>query len=134
MDITLVECPWNGESGPNRTRPWPLRTSPSVKNTGRCTALHAIDFFRGPRPDSVMSDAELSRVSTPTMFCLGTTDPFLKPAAARPSIDKIRFARLYEVQAGHGPWLDDPAGCAHLVTEHLAATGFGPAVTATSIR
>jgi hypothetical protein len=31
---------------------------------------------------------------------------------------------LHEVRGGHGPWLDDPAGCAKLVTGHLAATGF----------
>jgi pimeloyl-ACP methyl ester carboxylesterase len=96
--------------------------------------MHAIDFFRRPRSDSVMSDAELGRGSTTTMFCLGTTDPFLKPAEARPSIDRIPQAELREVQAGHGPWFEDPAGCANLVTEHFTATGFGPAATAASIR
>jgi pimeloyl-ACP methyl ester carboxylesterase len=96
--------------------------------------MHAIDLFRAPRPGSVMSDTELSRVSTATMFCLGTTDPFLKPAGARPSIDKIPQAQLCEVQTGHGPWLEDPAGCARLVTDHFVATGFGPAATATSMQ
>jgi pimeloyl-ACP methyl ester carboxylesterase len=61
------------------------------------------------------------------MFCWGTGDPFLAPAQARPSIAKIPGAVLHEVPGGHGPWLEDPAGCAALTTGHLAATGFAPA-------
>jgi hypothetical protein len=34
---------------------------------------------------------------------------------------------LEEVPGGHGPWLEDPAGCAKLVTGHLTATGYPPA-------
>jgi pimeloyl-ACP methyl ester carboxylesterase len=37
-------------------------------------------------------------------------------------------AALHEVPGGHGPWLDDPAACAKLVADHLAATGFARAV------
>jgi pimeloyl-ACP methyl ester carboxylesterase len=89
--------------------------------------MHAIDGFRQPRPDSVMSDGELRQITVPSMFCLGTGDPFLTPARARPAIAKIPGAVLHEVQGGHGPWLEDPAGCAKLVTGHLTATGFEPA-------
>jgi hypothetical protein len=31
---------------------------------------------------------------------------------------------LHEVPGGHGPWLEDPAGCAKLVTGHFTATGY----------
>jgi pimeloyl-ACP methyl ester carboxylesterase len=89
--------------------------------------MHAIDGFRRPRPENVMDDAELARITTPTMFCWGTDDPFLSPAKARPAIAKIPGAVLHEVTGGHGPWLDDPATCAKLVTAHLTATGFPPA-------
>ena len=89
--------------------------------------MHAIDGFRRPRPDSVMTDRELGRITVPTMFCWGTEDPFLTPAQARPSVAKIRGAVLHEVPGGHGPWLEDPAGCAKLVTDHFTATGFAPA-------
>jgi hypothetical protein len=58
--------------------------------------MHPIDGFGRPRPESVMTDGELQRVSVPTMFCWGTSD------------------------------LDDPAGCAKLVTSQLTATGFAP--------
>jgi pimeloyl-ACP methyl ester carboxylesterase len=86
--------------------------------------MHAIDGFRRPRAASVMTDGELRRITAPTMFCWGTDDPFLAPARAPPAIAKIPGAVLHEVPGGHGPWLDDPAGCAKLVTGHLAATGF----------
>jgi pimeloyl-ACP methyl ester carboxylesterase len=89
--------------------------------------MHAIDGFRRPRPESVMTDDELRRISVPAMFCWGTSDPFLTPAQARPAISRIPGAVLHEVPGGHGPWLDDPAGCAKLVTSQLAATGFAPA-------
>jgi pimeloyl-ACP methyl ester carboxylesterase len=89
--------------------------------------MHAIDGFRRPRPEGVLTDAELRQITTPTLFCLGTGDPFLSPAQARPAIARIPAAALREVPGGHGPWLDDPAGCAKLVAGHLAATGFAPA-------
>ena len=89
--------------------------------------MHAIDGFRQPRAESVLTDGELRQITVPTMFCLGTDDPFLTPAQARPAVAKIPGAVLYEVPGGHGPWLEDPAGCAKLVTGHLAATGFAPA-------
>jgi pimeloyl-ACP methyl ester carboxylesterase len=89
--------------------------------------MHAIDGFRRPRPESVMTDAELRRIRVPTMFCWGTEDPFLSPSQARPSIAKIPGAVLHEVPGGHGPWLEGPARCARLVTDHFTATGFVPA-------
>jgi pimeloyl-[acyl-carrier protein] methyl ester esterase len=89
--------------------------------------MHAIDGFRRPRADSVMTGGELGQITAPTMFCLGTGDPFLSPAQARPAVAKIPGAMLHEVPGGHGPWLEDPAGCAKLVISHLTATGFAPA-------
>ncbi len=105
-----------------------LRLAARRKTNARTVAslMHAIDGFRRPRAGSVMSGGELRRITAPTMFCLGTGDPFLSPAQARPSIAKIPGAVLHEVPGGHGPWLEDPAGCARLVTGHLAATGFPP--------
>lgn len=74
-----------------------------------------------------MGDRELGQIIAPTTFCLGTSDPFLSPAQARPSIAQISAAVLHEVPGGHGPRLEDPAGRAKLVTSHLTATGFAPA-------
>jgi pimeloyl-ACP methyl ester carboxylesterase len=106
-----------------------LRLAGSRSGNARTVAslMHAIDGFRRPRAGSVMTGGELGQITAPTMFCLGTGDPFLSPAQARPSIAKIPGAVLHEVPGGHGPWLEDPAGCGRLVTRHLAATGFAPA-------
>lgn len=89
--------------------------------------MHAVNGFRRPRAQSIMSEDELRRISVPTMFCWGTDDPFLRPDQARPSVTKIPSAVLHEVPGGHGPWFEDPLGCAKLVIEHLTATGFAPA-------
>jgi len=89
--------------------------------------MHAIDGFRRPRADGVMTGAELGRIIAPALFCLGAADPFLTPAQARPAVAKIPGAVLREVPGGHAPWLEDPVGCAKLVTSHLTETGFAPA-------
>lgn len=89
--------------------------------------MHAINGFRRPRAESTMSDDELGRISAPTMFCWGDDDPFLAPARALPSVVKIPGAVLCEVPGGHGPWFEDPVGCAKLVVDHLTVTGFAPA-------
>jgi pimeloyl-ACP methyl ester carboxylesterase len=90
--------------------------------------MQAIDHFRQPRAEMVMTDAEFGQITAPAMFCLGTGDPFLTPAQARPSVAKIAGATMHEVHGGHAPWLDEPEVCAKLVTGHLAATGFAPAL------
>jgi pimeloyl-ACP methyl ester carboxylesterase len=83
--------------------------------------MHAIDGFRRPRPETVMSEAELTQIDAPTLFCLGRDDPFLSPQQARPSVAKIPGAVLHEVVGGHAPWFEDPAGCAKLVVDHQGA-------------
>lgn len=107
-----------------------LRLAARRRGNARTVAslMHAIDGFRRPRSESVMTDDELRRIATPTMFCWGTEDPFLTPAQGRPAVAKIPGAVLHEVPGGHGPWLEDPAGCAKLVIGHLTQTGFGPAI------
>jgi len=107
-----------------------LRLTASRPGNARTVAslMPAIDHFRQPRPEMALTDGELGQITAPAMFVIGTDDPFLSPAQARPSVAKIPGAVLHEVPGGHGPWLDDPAGCARLVTGHLAATGFAPAV------
>lgn len=102
-----------------------LRLSTKRKENARTVAslMHAINDFRQPRPGSVMSDGELARVSTPTVFCLGSDDPFLPPARAAPSVAKIPGAVLREVRGGHAPWFDDPVACAGIVATHLETGG-----------
>lgn len=101
-----------------------LRWSSRQWSNARSVAsvMYAIDRFRRPRAESVMSDGELERIDSPTMLCLGRNDPFLSPDLARPSVAKIPGATLQEVEGGHAPWLEEPAVCANFVHQHLAAT------------
>ena len=80
--------------------------------------MHAIDRFRRPRPESVLTSAELAAITTPTIFILGSEDPYLSIERARPSIDQIQGARLYEVPGGHTPWLAGAQHAAELIATH----------------
>jgi pimeloyl-ACP methyl ester carboxylesterase len=92
--------------------------------------MHAIDRFRRPRPESVLTSAELAAITTPTIFILGSDDPYLSIERARPSIDLIQGARLYEVPGGHAPWLVDAQHAAELITTHSHLAP-GPQLTPT---
>ena len=77
-----------------------------------------------PAPDSVLTSAELAAITTPAIFILGSDDPYLSIERARPSIDLIHGARLYEVPGGHAPWLVDAQHAAELIATHShLATG-----------
>lgn len=98
-----------------------LRLSARRPENARTIAslMHSINRFRRPRPESVLSTAELAAIAAPTMFILGSDDPYLSPESARPSIDTMRNATLHEVPAGHGPWLVDVPHSAGLIEAHL---------------
>jgi pimeloyl-ACP methyl ester carboxylesterase len=83
--------------------------------------MHAIDQFRRPRPESVLTAPELRAIAVPTMFIWGTDAPYLAADRARPSIDLIPEATLHEVPGGHGPWLADTHRSAELIHTHLTA-------------
>jgi pimeloyl-ACP methyl ester carboxylesterase len=97
-----------------------LRLSARRPENARTVAslMHAIDLFRRARPESVLTSAELAAIMTPTIFILGSDDPYLSIEHARPSIDQIHGARLYEVPAGHAPWLVDVQHVAELIASH----------------
>src|SRR5262249_41008427 len=69
--------------------------------------MHAIDRFRRPRPESVLTSAELAAITAPAIFILGSEDPYLSVERARPSINQIQGASLHELPGGHAPWLAD---------------------------
>jgi pimeloyl-ACP methyl ester carboxylesterase len=81
--------------------------------------MHAIDHFRRPRPESVLTTPELRAIAVPTMFIWGADAPYLTADRARPSIDQIPGGTLHVLPGGHGPWLVDSARCAELIHAHL---------------
>ena len=96
-----------------------LRMACRRKGNPRTVAslMHAIDGFRRPRPGTLMTNDELSRIEAPTSFYWGRDDPFLSPQRARPSVSKIPGAILREVDGGHAPWFENPADCAEQVDD-----------------
>lgn len=74
---------------------------------------------RTPRPENVLTDAELRSFTVPLLFVWPDDDRFLSPAAGKPSVDKIPTARFVTMPGGHFPWYDDPDHCASLVAEGL---------------
>jgi pimeloyl-ACP methyl ester carboxylesterase len=83
--------------------------------------MHAIEHFRRPRAESVLTTTELAALAMPTMFIWGTDAPYLSAERARPSIDEIPTATLHEVPGGHGPWLVDPERSAQLIQTHVTS-------------
>jgi pimeloyl-ACP methyl ester carboxylesterase len=103
-----------------------LRLSARRPQNARTVAslMHAIDLLRRPRPESVLTSAELAAIMAPTTFILGSDDPYLSVERARPSIGQIHGARLYEMPGGHAPWLADAQHAAELIATHShLATG-----------
>ena len=105
-----------------------LRLSARRPGNARTIAslMHAIDRFRRPRPESVLTSAELAAITTPTIFILGSDDPYLSIERAQPSIDQIQGASLYEVPGGHAPWLADAQHAAELIATHSHVTACPP--------
>jgi pimeloyl-ACP methyl ester carboxylesterase len=107
-----------------------LRLSARRPQNARTVAslMHAIDRFRHPRPDSVLTSAELAAITTPTIFILGSDDPYLSIERARASVGQIHGAKLYEVPGGHAPWLVDAQQAAELIATHSHLAS-GPQLT-----
>ena len=99
-----------------------LRLSARRPENARTVAslMHAIDRFRRPRHESVLTPGELAKIRTPAMFIWGADYPYLGPEAARPSVDCIPGATLHVMPGGHGPWLVDAGRVADLVNAHLS--------------
>ena len=74
---------------------------------------------RTPRPEHILSDAELASFTVPLLFVWPEDDRFLAPAAGKPSVDKIPTARFVTTPGGLFAWYDDPDRCAALVAEAL---------------
>jgi pimeloyl-ACP methyl ester carboxylesterase len=84
--------------------------------------MHAIDHFRRPRTECILTGPELAGIAIPTTFIWGTDAPYLSAEHARPAIDQIPHATLHEVPGGHGPWLVETERAAGLIEAHLSGT------------
>lgn len=98
-----------------------LRLSARRPGNARSVAslMHAIDYFRRPRPECIITTRQLAAISIPTMFIWGTNAPYLSANRARPLIDQMPMATLHEVPGAHGPWLVDIERSAELIRTHI---------------
>lgn len=95
----------------------------SVRLPGRAASyrslLRRLLIGRTPRPQHVLSDAELAGFTVPLLFVWPEDDRFLAPDAGKPSVDKIPTARFVTTPGGLFAWYDDADRCAALVAEGL---------------
>jgi pimeloyl-[acyl-carrier protein] methyl ester esterase len=81
--------------------------------------LRRLVVGRTPRPEHILTDAELASFTVPLLFVWPEDDQFLAPAAGKPSVDKIPTARFVTTPGGLFAWYDDPDQCAALVAAGL---------------
>jgi pimeloyl-ACP methyl ester carboxylesterase len=83
--------------------------------------MHAIDHFRRPRSESVLTSQQLGAISIPTTFIWGADAPYLSADRARPLVEQMPQATLHEVPGAHGPWLVDTERSADLIRTHVTS-------------
>ena len=70
----------------------------------------------------VLRDSELVNIQRPVLVLWGDRDTRYQPIAAGQSKAALIPGSRFEVVAGgHEPWLDDPDGCAEVITDFLAS-------------
>lgn len=97
------------------------RDTPTMRND-----LHTIGSLVSPtgkmHPALMLSDDLLGRVEVPTYFYWGADDPFGGVEVATTIVGLLGDASLEMVtDAGHLPWLDDPADAARAVSTFLGS-------------
>jgi pimeloyl-ACP methyl ester carboxylesterase len=76
----------------------------------------------GPRRWIQLGEAALRELSVPTLLVTGTDDTHGGPALTARAASSIRGARVETLaNAGHLPWLDDPAAVAEAIQRFIAA-------------
>lgn len=76
--------------------------------------------LNGLNPEVLLTDADLARVTVPTLMLWGRSDPFGGETVARPFVARVPGATLEMVDGGHAAWIDDPEGIGARVKEFLA--------------
>lgn len=106
------------------------RDTPTMRND-----LHTIGSLVSStgkmHPALMLSDGLLGRVDVPTYFYWGADDPFGGVEVATTMVDLLGDATLEMVpDAGHLPWLDDPASAARAVSTFLESQSRSNTLTA----
>jgi len=68
-----------------------------------------------PRPENLLTDAELRGIELPVRFIFGGADVYGGPEVGERAASLMPDARLDVLPGGHAPFLDDPGRCAELI-------------------
>jgi 2-hydroxy-6-oxonona-2,4-dienedioate hydrolase len=72
-----------------------------------------------PRPENLLSDAELQHIAAPVLMVWGDEDPYGGPEIGQRAAALIPNAHLEVIPGRHAPFLDDPQRCGALIDELL---------------
>lgn len=84
------------------------------------TLISAVATVKGAHPRYQMRTDELRRVQQPVQFVWGDNDPFGGLNVAKQVTRIMPNAELYEMRAGHLPFLDKPQECGRVVRDFLS--------------
>jgi pimeloyl-ACP methyl ester carboxylesterase len=101
---------------------------PAFERTFRSN-LSALLRLRGARPQSALTESELSAVGQPILLVFGSDDPMGSERAGRRLAAALPDAELRIAAGGHCPWLDDAERIAGWVNEFLLMRQDGAAQT-----
>lgn len=84
--------------------------------------LRGLLRLRGARPQSALTESQLSTVSQPSLLVLAGQDPMGSEPAGRRMAGALPDAELHICQGGHCPWLNEAERIAGWVTRFLERT------------
>lgn len=100
-----------------------LRDTPTMRHE-LDAAPAVVHPLRGLDEGLLLGDDVLGRITAPVHFVWGAQDPQGGEAVGRAFAARIPGATIeVEPDAGHAPWMDDPARCAASVLTFLARAG-----------
>jgi pimeloyl-ACP methyl ester carboxylesterase len=95
--------------------------------TAMLTHMYLAMRLGRPRPENVLSDAELRQLTVPVLMIWGDEDPYGGPEVGRRACALVPDARLEIIPGRHAPFLDDPERCGALIDDLVRrATAPGP--------
>ncbi|HTR95201.1 MAG TPA: alpha/beta hydrolase [Trebonia sp.] len=79
-------------------------------------------FLRDVKPNVPLIREGLARVNAPVLLYVGERDPFVTAAAARAAAPEFSDAVvIVQPEAGHYPWIDDPAAFSAALADFLGS-------------